>query len=49
MGKARFVFPFLFTAGGIAAALYILYQVTAMIRPSNFSPGLQDHSSQTFW
>jgi len=38
MGKARFVFPFLFSAGGIAAALYILYRVTDFIPPVEFFP-----------
>lgn len=38
MGKARFVFPFLFSAGGIAAALYILYRVTAMVPSFEFFP-----------
>jgi hypothetical protein len=38
MGKARFVFPFLFSAGGIAAAMYILYRVTAMVPSFEFFP-----------
>ncbi|MGD9394892.1 MAG: hypothetical protein PVJ05_00505 [Candidatus Thorarchaeota archaeon] len=38
MGKARFVFPFLFSAGGISAALYILYRVTDLIPPVEFFP-----------
>ncbi len=38
MGKARFVFPFLFSAGGIAAALYIFYQVTAWLPSFEFVP-----------
>ena len=38
MGKSRFVFPFLFSAGGIAAALYILYQVTSIIPSFEFFP-----------
>ena len=38
MGKARFVFPFLFSAGGITAALYIFYQVTALLPSFEFVP-----------
>lgn len=38
MGKARFAFPFLFAAGGIAASLYIFYQVTALIPSFEFFP-----------
>lgn len=38
MGKARFIFPFLFAAGGIAAALYIFYQVTALLPSFEFVP-----------
>jgi hypothetical protein len=38
MGKARFVFPFLFSAGGIAAAMYILYRVTAIVPSFEFFP-----------
>jgi hypothetical protein len=38
MGKARFIFPFLFAAGGIVAALYIFYQVTALLPSFEFVP-----------
>jgi hypothetical protein len=38
MGKVRFVFPFLFAVGGIAAALYIFYQVTALLPSFEFVP-----------
>jgi len=38
MGKARFIFPFLFSAGGIAAALYILYRVTTEVPSFEFFP-----------
>lgn len=38
MGKARFIFPFIFSAGGIVAALYILYRVTAIIPSFEFFP-----------
>lgn len=38
MGKARFAFPFLFSVGGIAASLYIFYQVTALIPSFEFFP-----------
>ena len=38
MGKARFIFPFLFSAGGIAAALYILYRVTVVVPSFEFFP-----------
>lgn len=41
MGKARFVFPFLFAAGGIAAALYIFYQVTAFLPSFEFVPFIE--------
>jgi len=38
MGKVRFVFPFLFAIGGISAALYIFYQVTAWLPSFEFVP-----------
>lgn len=38
MGKARFVFPFLFSVGGIAASMYVFYQVTALIPAFEFFP-----------
>jgi len=38
MGKVRFAFPFLFSVGGIAAALYIFYQVTALLPSFEFVP-----------
>ena len=38
MGKARFIFPFFFSAGGIAAALYIIYQVTTIVPSFEFFP-----------
>ncbi len=41
MGKARFVFPFLFAAGGITAALYIFYQVTALLPSFEFVPFIE--------
>jgi len=41
MGKARFVFPFLFATGGIAAALYIFYQVTALLPSFEFVPFIE--------
>lgn len=41
MGKARFIFPFLFSAGGIAAALYIMYQVTTIVPSFEFFPFIE--------
>jgi hypothetical protein len=41
MGKARFVFPFLFSAGGIAAALYIIYRVTTIVPSFEFFPFIE--------
>jgi hypothetical protein len=41
MGKVRFVFPFLFSAGGITAALYIIYRVTAVVPSFEFFPFIQ--------
>ena len=41
MGKARFVFPALFSVGGIAAALYIMYQVTTIVPSFGFFPFIQ--------
>ncbi len=41
MGKARFVFPFLFAAGGITAAMYIFYQVTALLPSFEFIPFIE--------
>lgn len=41
MGKARFITPFLFSAGGIAAALYILYQITVMVPSFEFFPFIE--------
>ncbi|MFX1559272.1 MAG: hypothetical protein ACFFBL_01665 [Promethearchaeota archaeon] len=41
MGKARFIFPFLFTAGGIAAALYIMYRVTTIVPSFEFFPFIE--------
>jgi hypothetical protein len=38
MGKTRFLFPFLFSVGGIAASLYVFYQVTALIPAFEFFP-----------
>jgi hypothetical protein len=38
MGKARFVFPFLFSAGGIAVAMYIIYRVATLIPSFEFFP-----------
>ncbi|MFW9975331.1 MAG: hypothetical protein ACFFDQ_08710 [Candidatus Thorarchaeota archaeon] len=41
MGKARFIFPFLFSAGGIAAALYIIYRVTTIVPSFEFFPFIE--------
>ena len=41
MGKARFVFPVLFSVGGIAAALYIMYRVTTLVPSFEFFPFIQ--------
>ena len=41
MGKARFAFPFLFAAGGIAAAMYIFFQVTAWLPSFEFIPFIE--------
>ena len=38
MSKARFVLPILFSAGGIAFALYVIYQVTSIIPSFEFFP-----------
>jgi hypothetical protein len=38
MGKARFIFPFLFSAGGIAFGLYVMYQVTSFAPSFEFFP-----------
>jgi len=41
LGKARFIFPFLFSAGGIAAALYIIYRVTTIVPSFEFFPFIE--------
>ncbi|MFW9807210.1 MAG: hypothetical protein ACFFFK_10830 [Candidatus Thorarchaeota archaeon] len=41
MGKLRFFVPFLFSAGGIAAALYIMYQVTTIVPSFEFFPFIE--------
>jgi len=41
MGKARFIFPFLFSAGGIAASLYIIYRVTTIVPSFEFFPFIE--------
>ncbi|MFW9832713.1 MAG: hypothetical protein ACFFEK_01855 [Candidatus Thorarchaeota archaeon] len=41
MGKLRFFVPFLFSAGGIAAALYIMYRVTTIVPSFEFFPFIQ--------
>jgi len=38
MGKARFVFPFLFAIGGIAFGLYTMYRVTSLAPSFEFFP-----------
>jgi hypothetical protein len=38
MGKARFVFPFLFPAGGIAFGLFAMYRVTSLAPSFEFFP-----------
>ena len=38
MGKLRFVFPFLFAAGGIAFGLWVMYQVTSFAPSFEFFP-----------
>jgi hypothetical protein len=38
MGKARFVFPFLFAAGGIALGLFAMYRVTSLAPSFEFFP-----------
>lgn len=38
MGKARFVFPFLFAAGGIAFGLFAMYRVTSLAPSFEFFP-----------
>jgi hypothetical protein len=38
MGKARFAFPLLFSAGGVAFALYVMYQVTQIVPSFEFVP-----------
>ena len=38
MGKARFIIPFLFSAGGIAFGLYVMYQVTSLAPSFEFFP-----------
>lgn len=41
MGKARFIFPLLFSASGIAAALYIMYQITVRVPSFEFFPFIE--------
>lgn len=38
MSKARFAFPLLFSAGGVAFALFVLYQVTQIVPSFEFVP-----------
>lgn len=38
MSKARFAFPLLFSAGGVAFALFVLYQVTQIVPSFEFFP-----------
>jgi hypothetical protein len=41
MGKARFVFPFLFAVGGIAFGLFAMYQVTSLAPSFEFFPWIE--------
>ena len=38
MGKARFIFPFLFSAGGISFGLFVMYRVTSLAPSFEFFP-----------
>ena len=41
MSKARFAFPLLFSAGGVAFAMFIMYQVTQIIPSFEFVPFIE--------
>ncbi|MFW9798094.1 MAG: hypothetical protein ACFFE2_13730 [Candidatus Thorarchaeota archaeon] len=41
MGKARFIFPFIFSVGGIAFGLWVMYQVTSFASSFEFFPWIE--------